>query len=94
MRQQMRWSPIGAHLLAQVRCAVINGDLVQDLRDMSHHGNHCRAKLPSSWRSSGWHRSSYNPKVFNAPLTTTSLYLHVDDDRRHHETDEKHRIDW
>ena len=28
-RQQMRWSPIGAHLLAQVRCAVINGDLVQ-----------------------------------------------------------------
>jgi hypothetical protein len=23
-----------------------------------------------------------------------SLYLHVDDDRRHHETDEKHRIDW
>ncbi|OUL90306.1 recombinase XerD, partial [Paraburkholderia hospita] len=26
--------------------------------------------------------------------TTTSLYLHVDDDRRHHETDEKHRIDW
>ncbi|BDC45434.1 hypothetical protein PTKU15_87310 [Paraburkholderia terrae] len=30
-RQQMRWSPIGAHLLAQVRCAVINGDLVQRL---------------------------------------------------------------
>lgn len=30
-RQQTRWSPIGAHLLAQVRCAVINGDLVQRL---------------------------------------------------------------
>jgi site-specific recombinase XerD len=30
----------------------------------------------------------------HASLTTTSLYLHVDDDRRHHETDEKHRIDW
>ena len=30
-RQQMRWSPIGAHLLAQVRCAVINGDLVERL---------------------------------------------------------------
>ena len=30
-RQQMRWSPRGAHLLAQVRCAVINGDLVDRL---------------------------------------------------------------
>jgi negative regulator of replication initiation len=31
-RQQMRWSPRGAHLLAQVRCAVINGDLAVRLR--------------------------------------------------------------
>ena len=30
----------------------------------------------------------------HASLTTTSLYLHIDDDRRHQETDEKHRIDW
>src|SRR6516164_6673100 len=30
----------------------------------------------------------------HASLGTTSLYLHADDDRRHHETDEKHRIDW
>jgi site-specific recombinase XerD len=30
----------------------------------------------------------------HASLSTTSLYLHVDDDRRHQETDEKHRIDW
>lgn len=30
-RQLMRWSPIGAHLLAEVRCAVINGDLVERL---------------------------------------------------------------
>ncbi|KRB83465.1 ISKra4 family transposase [Noviherbaspirillum sp. Root189] len=30
-RQQMRWTPRGAHLLAQVRCAVINGDLPQKL---------------------------------------------------------------
>ncbi len=30
-RQQMRWSPRGAHLLAQVRCAVINGDLAPRL---------------------------------------------------------------
>ena len=30
----------------------------------------------------------------HASLSTTSLYLHADDDRRHHEPDEKHRIDW
>ncbi len=30
-RQQMRWSPRGPHLLAQVRCAVINGDLSERL---------------------------------------------------------------
>jgi hypothetical protein len=30
-RQQMRWSPRGAHLLAQVRCAVVNGDLSERL---------------------------------------------------------------
>jgi integrase/recombinase XerD len=30
----------------------------------------------------------------HASLTTTSQYLHIDDDRRHRETDEKHRIAW
>jgi hypothetical protein len=30
--QQMRWTPRGAHLLAQVRCAVINGDLTEKLK--------------------------------------------------------------
>jgi integrase/recombinase XerD len=30
----------------------------------------------------------------HASLTTTSQYLHVDDDRRHRETEEKHRIEW
>ena len=29
--QQMGWTPRGAHLLAQVRCAVINGDLATKL---------------------------------------------------------------
>jgi hypothetical protein len=29
--QQMRWTPRGAHLLAKVRCAVINGDLAAKL---------------------------------------------------------------
>ncbi|MGF6648547.1 tyrosine-type recombinase/integrase [Paraburkholderia sp. GAS82] len=30
----------------------------------------------------------------HASLTTTSQYLHVDDDRRHRETEEKHQIKW
>jgi hypothetical protein len=30
-RQQMRWTPRGAHLLAQVRCAVLNGDAAEKL---------------------------------------------------------------
>jgi site-specific recombinase XerD len=30
----------------------------------------------------------------HASLTTTSLYQHADDDQRHRETEEKHRIDW
>jgi CHASE2 domain-containing sensor protein len=28
-RQQMRWTPRGAHLLVQVRCAVLNGDILE-----------------------------------------------------------------
>lgn len=31
-RQQMRWTPRGAHLLAPLRCAVINGDLAEKLK--------------------------------------------------------------
>lgn len=27
-------------------------------------------------------------------LTTTSLYLHSDDDQRHRETEQKHCVDW
>lgn len=30
----------------------------------------------------------------HASLSMTSLYLHSDDDHRHRETEEKHRIDW
>lgn len=30
----------------------------------------------------------------HASISTTSLYLHSDDDTRHRETDEKHRIGW
>ena len=32
--------------------------------------------------------------VGHASLTTTSPYLHVNDDRRNQKTDEKRRIDW
>jgi len=28
-RQQMRWTPRGAHLLVQVRCAALNGDILE-----------------------------------------------------------------
>jgi hypothetical protein len=31
-RQQMRWSPRGAHLLLQIRTRVLNDDLADDLR--------------------------------------------------------------
>ena len=34
--QQMRWSSWGANLLAQVRCAVINGDLNERLTLFRH----------------------------------------------------------
>ena len=36
-RQQMRWSSWGAHLLAQVRCAVINCDLNERLSLFRQH---------------------------------------------------------
>ncbi|WP_428983638.1 hypothetical protein [Paraburkholderia phymatum] len=38
-------------------------------------------------------RNVVRDKPGHASLTTTSLYPHVDDDRRHRETGEKHRID-
>ena len=31
-RQQMRWTPRGALILAQVRCAMLNGDAAEKLR--------------------------------------------------------------
>jgi hypothetical protein len=34
-RQQMRWSPRGAHLMLQVRTAIVNGTLEADHRSMS-----------------------------------------------------------
>ena len=37
---------------------------------------------------------SVRDNLGHASLTTTSQYLHVDDDRRHRETEEKHRIEW
>jgi hypothetical protein len=33
--QQMRWTPRGAHFLAQVRCAVLNGDAAEKLKSYS-----------------------------------------------------------
>jgi hypothetical protein len=33
--QQMRWSPLGAHLMLQVRTAIVNGTLDADHRNIS-----------------------------------------------------------
>jgi hypothetical protein len=44
-----------------------------------------------SWptaRGGGFNRDNLG----HASLAATSLYLHADDDRRHQETEEKHRI--
>ncbi len=54
-RQQMRWSPRGAHLLGQVRCAVVNGDLARRLGRWSPPPQQPRF-LPRSWKPRS-HRS-------------------------------------
>jgi hypothetical protein len=36
-QQQMRWSPRGAHLMLQVRTAIVNGTFDQDHRDICRH---------------------------------------------------------
>ena len=61
-RQQMRWSPRGAHLLAHVRCAVINGDLAPRLRRWS-------PPLPEAGVSPCPHGSTYrlDPTVLSSP---------------------------
>ena len=36
-QQQMRWSPRGAHLMRQVRTAIVNGTFDEDHRDICRH---------------------------------------------------------
>jgi hypothetical protein len=36
-QQQMRWSPRGAHLMLQVRTAIVNGTFDEDHRDICQH---------------------------------------------------------
>jgi hypothetical protein len=36
-QQQMRWSPRGAHLMLQVRTAIVNGTFDDDHRDICRH---------------------------------------------------------
>ena len=36
-QQQMRWSPRGAHLMLQVRTAIVNGTFDEDHRDICRH---------------------------------------------------------
>jgi hypothetical protein len=43
----------------------------------------------------GWHRVAESVQnLGHASISTTSQYLHIDADRRHRETEEKHRIEW
>lgn len=60
-RQQIRWSPRGAHQLAQVRCAVINGDLKERLTAFRQRMKELPAEVAE------FLLLKPNPKVFNAP---------------------------
>jgi len=66
LAQQMRWSPRGVHLLAQVWCTFFNGDLVDRLT------RYRKPKIPLSNEAVEFIEFlavylSYNAKVFNAP---------------------------
>ncbi len=63
-RQQMRWSQNGVHLLAQVRCAVIHGDLADRLARYEPLTSPAQRNLLSFWSNSG--SRTMNPKIFNA----------------------------
>jgi hypothetical protein len=59
-RQHMRWMPRGARLLAQVRCAVINGDLAARLASTKYR------RTCSAFSSSCSGRQKRNPTLFNS----------------------------
>jgi hypothetical protein len=67
-RQQMRWTPRGAHLLAQVRCAVLNGDAAEKLRATKRQTRTAwTPRLISS--CSGYNGRHEYPTVFNTPCS-------------------------
>ncbi|RDS99006.1 integrase, partial [Burkholderia contaminans] len=60
-----------------------------------------RGAAPGRRHRAAWHcagrrgdRGLGRDNLGHVSLTTTSQYLHADDDWRHRETEEKHRIGW
>ena len=60
-------TPRGAHLLAQVRCAVINGDLATKLAAYRARIHEVPEDVTSFSRSCST-RQKRNPTLFNSPL--------------------------
>jgi integrase/recombinase XerD len=80
----------------------------QRLREMDGAADSAQAQARAEAASAHWLRHSagshmadgdvdlrlVRDNLGHASISTTSLYLHSDDDTRHRETDEKHRIGW
>jgi len=85
-----RWSRAGTHRVGQLRLDLLNQEfLLLAQRQFPWIG-----QRQVTW---SWQRPSQPiQRLLSTPawLTTTSIYLNVDDDRRHQETEEKHRVDW
>jgi hypothetical protein len=60
------------YLLAHLRCAVINGDLVERLERYKNWSHRYRTRSRSLSSSSSGHRTQY-PDVFNAPLNDVDV---------------------
>jgi integrase/recombinase XerD len=53
-----------------------------------------RHTASSHMANSGMELVHVRDTLGHASISTTNIYLHGDDDRRHKETEEHHRIDW
>src|SRR5882757_3950632 len=66
-RQQMRWTPRGAHLPAQVRCAVLYGGAAEKLSAFPSIASRYFVTGWSSNSSNACRRRHENPTVFHTP---------------------------
>jgi len=65
--QQMQWTPRGAHLLAQVRCAAINGDLATKLAAYRARIDEV-PRMGTAFLCSCSGRQKLSPTIFNSPV--------------------------